>query len=443
MRLPMFLLLGASEESLRARVRIVTGNFEDGLRLDEAAPRSQGPTTAARAMLHDYAGQAIGRRAANAIGGDGFRTDEASQRDMRADVIDAVADRLGYQIRGAEVVDPFMRADEGSLFLPRDLTDVSRTPIRPPPTTHVLTDGIPVRTVAAWAERATTPYVQHSAGGAGGFGDGVRLVGPGATENIPIVGTNVSELGRPIHTFGCQTIAPWLHELADARSIVNRAAEDATAARKAHQDFLEAFLRGSAQAAGGVVAGLDAIGVAQLGAPHYNSPVNYATSTDSDAIFADLVAWLQNVRRGGVSTAAPNGVRAAGRSIVLMGGRWIDAIRRRSNYANGGGDSGAAIIRAFKDVNGLVEAVQGEGGMQALIECPSLEGIRLGDTYDSALALPSADREALRQLQAMTPAPVYDYQGPAGRATYWVARHGALEQTTTLGLGVATAQTET
>lgn len=413
----MSLSLTHLDSVIRTRVQQAVNRHDADLRLDER--ECPDPTRAARACMREWASRmAAGDAREIAAQGSGQRLDSRDQASYATDLIVAASTGLGYRVDESEVRHGLLRCDS-SIYLPGDLTSRSREPIRYPTTTPVLSTTLPTRAVEAWAERATTPYVDHTGS--------IAPIRPGATE-LPEVGVELAEAGRPIHSWGAQYTVPYMADRFAGRSVINLVAELSAATARAFQNGSEEILLGAkignlstAPAAG---AGLDVIGLHQMGGVREVAAVNYATETNMDLIFADLLRMVQSISRGAVIQSQIE----SGPLTLIVGSRWLDRIAARSNF-NGGGDSTGA--RIWEEIRKL--------GVDEIVRAPVLDGWGGVASTSAMLAIPSGNPTALRQLVALTPTQVHTYDGPAGRTVITAMRGGGLELTSTIGVGLATA----
>jgi hypothetical protein len=404
-------VLDVSTASLKMWHDSAAENQAQSLRTDSR--RSVAPVTAARVAIKQFALETATSAAVE------LRKDEAARDTFANDIIEAMAYGLGYGEVDGEIRCDSLRTD-AAWFAPDALLTRDTQLIKPSYAPRMVSSSIPVRSVEAWKERYEI--------GAMSYSGKMTVMQPG-TNDVAYANVQASFRYRDMHTFGVKTRTNWMQMMASGSAAVSLVQEQAEAARITAAEFAETALVNG-------VARIDFDGLKQIGCTNYYSTVNYATETNMDVLYADFVRGIQAIAVAAGDRQSPTGT---GTNTMMIGTRLARALARKSNFNAGGNLTGDAFLAAIMRANASLGAAMDSAGISRIIKAPSLNGFGAANR-DAALLFDVNDDRALRQVVAMTLAPVRTHENLTAKETLFVMRHGGLDLANALPIGILTVQ---
>lgn len=404
-------LLDVSADSLKMWHDQAAQNQAQSLRTDSR--RSVAPVTAARVAIKQFAME-VATNTANEL-----RCDEAKRDTFASDIVEAMAYGLGYAEVDGEIRCDSLRTD-AAWFAPDALLSRDSQLIKPSYSPRMVSASIPVRSVEAWKERYKVGAMSYS---------GKMTVMQPDTNDVAYADVQTGFRYRDVSTFGVKIRINWMQMMQSGSSAVSLVQEKAEAARITSAEFTESALVNG-------VAGIDFHGLKQIGCTNYYSSVNYSTETNLDVLYADFVRGIQAIAEAAGDRQSPTGT---GTNTMMIGTRLARCLARKSNFNAGGELTGDAFLAAVMRANASLGAAMDQAGISRIIKAPSLNGFGAANR-DAALLFDMNDDRALRQVVAMTLAPVRTHENLTAKETLFVMRHGGLDLANALPIGIFTAQ---
>lgn len=282
-------------------------------------------------------------------------------------------------------------SDAASYWFPDELGGRETQAIMRPRAALSFTAALPVR--------SEDPYAEYWRQRTGDISGGVAWRRPGDTEP-PTARPAYAERRYAMHTAWSSLVEDF--DFGGRAALAGRdpRADDRSAVIRAMGEFAESSLLNGA-------AGVDFRALPDVGAPLYNSPVNYSTATIGQ-MYADLIRYIDTARRISGS-AVSNG------DTLYLAPSTMVRFERTTNLDAGGS----------ANLAGELMAVLRGKGVNRIVIVPGLADY-FGAGIDLMLLAHSTGPSAMQQVVGMQPAPVRTVDHLTTTQTLYAMTHGGL-----------------